>query len=128
MDWWSFGVLIFEMLTGCSPFSGSTEEELYKEIVVAPLYYPPSISIDAVDCIKLFLERDPTKRLGMKTSPHGRIRDQKFFSQVNWDQIESKEVQPPFKPTIVRQIFAYTLNLTQIKHFSFFFIRIHQAT
>jgi serine/threonine protein kinase len=102
IDWWSFGVLIFEMLTGCSPFSGVTEEDLYKDILKGNLYFPPSLSLDAVDCIRLFFEREPSKRLGMKTSPHGRIRDQKFFSRVNWDQIEARNAIPPFKPLIVK--------------------------
>ena len=118
VDWWSFGVLIFEMLTGCSPFNGLSEEDLYKDIIRLNLYFPPSLSTEAVDCLKLFFEREPNKRLGMKTSPYGKIRDQKFFTRVNWDQIETRKAIPPFKPSTVKSL--YFFNREILLHSLFF--------
>jgi hypothetical protein len=89
------------MLSGMSPFIGTNEDELYLDIINSKIYFPPVISIDAVACVKLLLDRDPVKRLGMPKSPFGRIRDQKFFTRVDWDMIESRRVEPPFKPKVV---------------------------
>uniref|UniRef100_A0A8C1I927 protein kinase C n=1 Tax=Cyprinus carpio TaxID=7962 RepID=A0A8C1I927_CYPCA len=79
VDWWSFGVLLYEMLIGQSPFQGDDEDELFE-----------SIRMD-----KLF-ERDPTRRLGVV----GNIRGHAFFKTINWPALEKREVSPPFKPKV----------------------------
>ena len=89
------------MITGYSPFHGEDEEELFAAIQNADLHFPHSVSEKAVNCIKAFLERDPNKRLGMKTSPFGTIREHAFFASMEWDKLEKRRVDSPFKPNIV---------------------------
>ena len=47
-------------------------------------------------------ERNPEERLGMPNSPAGSIRTQSFFKSIDWDKLERRQVDPPFKPKIVR--------------------------
>ena len=49
-----------------------------------------------------FLEKDPLVRLGMPTSPHGKVRSHAFFNGVDWSLYEIRAVKPPFKPSTVR--------------------------
>lgn len=47
------------------------------------------------------LEKDSSKRLGNKYSPYGNIMDQPFFRPIEWDRLESRQLEPPFKPKLV---------------------------
>ncbi|KAJ8411321.1 hypothetical protein AAFF_G00173270 [Aldrovandia affinis] len=96
VDWWSFGVLLYEMLIGQSPFHGHDEEELFQSIRTDDPFYPRWLSKDPRDIlIKLFV-REPERRLGVK----GNIRQHSFFGEVDWTSLENRQVEPPFQPTV----------------------------
>ncbi|KAL4625097.1 protein kinase C theta type-like [Arapaima gigas] len=96
VDWWSFGVLLYEMLMGQSPFHGHSEDELFQSIRTDNPFYPRWLSRDARDIlIKLFV-REPEQRLGVR----GNIRQHRFFAAVDWTALEKRQVQPPFRPTV----------------------------
>ena len=63
------------------------------------------MSDKANNCIKMLLQRDPNKRLGLNSSPCGPIRQHQFFVSVDWDRIEKQQVKAPFKPVTVRFFF-----------------------
>ncbi|XP_078098598.1 protein kinase C theta type isoform X1 [Sander vitreus] len=96
VDWWSFGVLLYEMLIGQSPFHGRDEEELFQSIRTDNPVYPRWLTKDAKDIlIKLFV-REPEERLGVK----GNIRQHGFFSSTDWNSLEQRKMAPPFRPTL----------------------------
>ena len=101
VDFWSYGVLTFEMLTGFSPFHGRDEEELFRAIQHGNVIYPNHVSSEAKSFLSGLLDRDPDNRLGMKDSKHGSIREQDFFQEIDWPRLESARIEPPFKPNIV---------------------------
>ncbi|XP_021265198.1 protein kinase C delta type isoform X1 [Numida meleagris] len=96
VDWWSFGVLLYEMLIGQSPFHGDDEDELFESIRVDTPHYPRWITKESKDILEKLFERDPTRRLGVT----GNIRDHPFFKTINWTTLEKREVEPPFKPKV----------------------------
>ncbi|XP_020488786.1 protein kinase C delta type [Labrus bergylta] len=96
VDWWSFGVLVYEMLIGQSPFQGDDEDELFESIRSDTPHYPRWITKEVKNMLELLFERDPTRRLGVV----GDIRTHPFFKSINWQALEKREVDPPFKPKV----------------------------
>ncbi|CAB3406626.1 unnamed protein product [Caenorhabditis bovis] len=100
VDFWSFGVLMYEMLVGQSPFHGEGEDELFDSILNERPYFPKTISKEAAKCLSALFDRNPNTRLGMPECPDGPIRQHCFFRGVDWKRFEARQVPPPFKPAI----------------------------
>jgi len=97
VDWWTLGVLMYEMLFGRSPFKGSTQNHTFANIVESELKFPEDkpVSKDCKKIIKGLLERDVTKRLGSKQGASD-IRKHGFFRTVRWALIRHQ--RPPIIP------------------------------
>lgn len=93
VDWWSLGVLIFEMLVGDSPFEGEDEEELFDQILHKKVNYPSRLDAAAKSLLDGFLNRDPKSRLGCSRTGRDDIKAHPFFAKINWEKLEKREVR-----------------------------------
>ncbi|KAL2315749.1 AGC/PKC protein kinase Pck2 [Schizosaccharomyces pombe] len=100
VDWWAFGVLIYQMLLGQSPFRGEDEEEIFDAILSDEPLYPIHMPRDSVSILQQLLTRDPKKRLGSGPNDAEDVMTHPFFSNINWDDIYHKRTQPPYIPSL----------------------------
>lgn len=96
VDWWSFGTLMYEMLTGLPPFYCDDVQQMYTKIMTAELELPDTISAEAGDLLSKLLDRDPDTRL---QDPE-LIKQHPFFSPIDWNLLLEKKVPPPFVPEV----------------------------
>jgi serine/threonine protein kinase len=91
IDFWSLGIVAYELLTGALPFHDESPEKIFKNILKGQIKYPPigteegMISTEAHNLIEALLVHDPLSRLGSKSIQE--IKDHPFFKGINWDTI-----------------------------------------
>lgn len=85
VDWWTFGILLYELLYGKTPFKGAGNEETITNVVFQNLKFPdtPMVSFQARDLIGGLLVKDPENRLGTETGA-AEIKRHPFFEGLNW--------------------------------------------
>ncbi|KAB8210002.1 kinase-like domain-containing protein [Aspergillus parasiticus] len=101
VDWWSLGILIFEMLCGFTPFwdSGSPVK-IYENILRGRVKYPPYLHPDAVDLLSQLITADLTKRLGNLHGGPEDVKNHPWFAEVTWDRLARKDIDAPYVPPI----------------------------
>lgn len=101
VDWWSLGILIFEMLCGFTPFwDGGSPMKIYENILKGRVKYPPYIHPDAQDLLQKLITPDLTKRLG---NLHGGSKDvmtHPWFAEVTWERLQKKDIDAPYVPPV----------------------------
>ena len=113
-DWWSLGILIYELLYGNTPFFNMDKTRMYDLINTGAISFPKFIQIegeekprnykvseDAKNIISKFLEKDPGTRLGRKGLDE--IKKHPFFSGINFDDLNKKKIKPPFRPNFSKE-------------------------
>ncbi|KAJ0067346.1 hypothetical protein NL108_016773 [Boleophthalmus pectinirostris] len=102
VDWWALGVLMYEMMCGQPPFEAENEDELFECILHDDVLFPAWLSTEAVAVLRAFMTKSPQQRLGCVESQglEEAIKDQPFFSEIDWSLLELRKITPPFKPRI----------------------------
>ncbi|KAK9457255.1 hypothetical protein V1511DRAFT_508698 [Dipodascopsis uninucleata] len=100
VDWWAFGVLIYQMILGQSPFRGEDEHEIFGAILADEPLYPIHMARNSVSILQQLLIRDPKRRLGGGPDDALEVMAHPYFENINWDDIYEKRLTPPYVPTI----------------------------
>ncbi|KAG6516452.1 hypothetical protein ZIOFF_026917 [Zingiber officinale] len=90
VDWWTFGILLYELLFARTPFKGLGNDETLTNVVTQSLSFPenPCVSFHAKDLIRALLAKEPENRLGSVTGA-AEIKQHPFFAGINWALIRS---------------------------------------
>ncbi|KAF5333342.1 hypothetical protein D9611_002197 [Ephemerocybe angulata] len=100
VDFWSLGVLLFEMCCGWSPFYAEDTQQMYKNICFGKIRFPKGvIGEDGKLFVKGLLNRNPKNRLGAQRDA-AELKEHPFFKNIDWEALANKQVTPPFKPVV----------------------------
>ncbi|XP_008565673.1 PREDICTED: ribosomal protein S6 kinase alpha-4, partial [Galeopterus variegatus] len=104
VDWWSLGILLFELLTGASPFTlegeRNTHAEVSRRILKCSPPFPPRIGPVAQDLLQRLLCKDPKKRLGAGPQGAQEVKNHPFFQGLDWSALAARKIPAPFRPQI----------------------------
>lgn len=101
-DWWSFGILIYELCMGRTPFfkEQNHEMEMYANILSGEYSIPNLFSNNLQDLIQHLIQVDLTRRFGCLKNGVNDIKAHKWFKDIDWKALYRKEIKAPMKPTI----------------------------
>ncbi|KAF5393779.1 hypothetical protein D9757_000228 [Collybiopsis confluens] len=100
VDFWSLGVLLFEMCCGWSPFYAEDTQQMYKNICFGKIRFPKGvINDDGKQFVKGLLNRNPKHRLGAVRDAE-ELKEHPFFKTIDFRLLAQKKVTPPFKPVV----------------------------
>ncbi|KAG1052365.1 hypothetical protein G6F46_001403 [Rhizopus delemar] len=100
VDFWTFGILMYEMLTGYTPFRSNNKKKTLDAILKKKLQVPYYISADAKDLLIRLLRKDPNMRLGSDKEGIKKIKSHRFFRKINWKELTERTSTPPIQPIV----------------------------
>jgi serine/threonine protein kinase len=103
VDWWSYGVLFYEMLAGIPPFYDENTNRMYRRILSEEIKYPADFPPAARDFVGALCDRNPATRLGASERDVEEIKAHPFFAGVSWDMILRKQCTPEWVPHITSE-------------------------
>lgn len=98
-DWWSLGILVYEMIFGIPPFYSVNVQKMYKNTILNPLKFKKHTTCtdEAKDFIAGLLMKKPKQRLG-STADVLEVMNHPWFKDINWQQLINKKIDMPYKP------------------------------
>ncbi|XP_050314031.1 ribosomal protein S6 kinase 2 beta [Anthonomus grandis grandis] len=106
-DWWSFGVLMYEMLTGVLPFQGQDRKDTMTKILKAKLGMPSHLSPDTQSLLRALFKRNPANRLGAGPGGVEDLKRHEFFASIDFEALLQRKIRPPFQPAVCGPEDAY---------------------
>ncbi|KAJ3729029.1 AGC/RSK protein kinase [Lentinula guzmanii] len=98
VDWWTLGILIYEMIYATTPFKGEARTDTFANIRMLPVHFrdAPKVSAAGKDCVTRLLDKNETARLGSRSGA-SEVKQHKWFSKVNWGLL--RNMKPPIIPS-----------------------------
>ncbi|KAH6913280.1 kinase-like domain-containing protein [Coprinopsis sp. MPI-PUGE-AT-0042] len=119
VDWWSLGITAYELLFHQRPFGGQTADKITEAILNDTLTFPDDArshcSEEGISAVRSLLDRDPKRRLGCNPNSRGLedIKRHPWFSSIDWERLENKDLPPPFVPDMKQANFDVSHELDE---------------
>jgi len=102
VDWWTVGILLFELLSGHPPFESAYPMQIYSKVMkgISKIAFPPKCQGPAGELIKGLLKKEPSERLAMRPGGTKNIKDHPYYVGFDWDGMWHRRIEPPYKPMV----------------------------
>jgi serine/threonine protein kinase len=105
VDWWTCGVLLFELLSGHPPFESAYPMQIYAKVMkgIGRVHMPPKCQGPAGDLIKGLLKSEPSERWPMRARGTANIKESKWYTAgggFDWKTMEQLKLTPPYRPVV----------------------------
>jgi serine/threonine protein kinase len=100
VDWWTMGILLYEMLVGIDPFSDDDPMKTYQKIIKGKINFPKDFDKNAKSLVKHLLTADTTKRYGCLKNGVKDILNHRLFIGYDWKNFVFLKMEPPYIPPI----------------------------
>ncbi|KAI4087839.1 MAG: hypothetical protein LQ344_006531 [Seirophora lacunosa] len=100
VDWWAFGILVYEFLVGTPPFWDNNPMKIYEKICVGKIKFPSDMDEDARSLISGLCSVNPTQRLGNLTGGVDRVKSHPFFAPIDWEALYYRKIKGPIIPKL----------------------------
>mmetsp|Transcript_22431 Transcript_22431/g.62985 ORF Transcript_22431/g.62985 Transcript_22431/m.62985 type:complete len:476 (+) Transcript_22431:132-1559(+) len=100
-DWWSVGILCFELLAGHPPFDSAHPMQIYSKVMkgIQNVTFPKSTG-EAKDFVVGKCQKDPQQRLPVRRGGIANLRQHKWFGAFDWGALENQTMEPPYLPSV----------------------------
>ena len=109
VDWWTIGILIYEMLASYPPFYDEDPMKTYANIMHGQLAFPVHFSKPAVDLIRRLLNHKPTKRLGVLKGGAKTVKEHVWYKGFDWKAFLDKKITAPIVQQVAVLLFLVSL-------------------
>merc|ERR1719203_1013949 len=100
VDWWTLGILVYEMIVGYPPFVDEDPMGVYQKILSGKIVFPKVFDKEAKGLVKKLLTADLGKRYGNLKNGVEDIKQHKWFKDLDWEMLLLKQLPAPFKPPV----------------------------
>lgn len=102
VDWWTLGVLIFELMSGAPPFESAYPMQIYAKVMkgINKVVIPPKCQGHVGDLIKSLLKKEPSERSPIRPGGTKNIKECKWYANFDWDSMKDLSMDAPYKPVV----------------------------
>mmetsp|Transcript_22682 Transcript_22682/g.41053 ORF Transcript_22682/g.41053 Transcript_22682/m.41053 type:complete len:806 (+) Transcript_22682:68-2485(+) len=102
VDWWTLGVLIFELMSGHPPFESAYPMQIYAKVTkgISKVTFPSQCNANVKNLIEQLLRNEPSERLPVRIGGTKNVKTHKWFVEFDWEKMENLSLPPPYSPVV----------------------------
>jgi len=102
VDWWTLGILTFELMSGHPPFESAAPMQIYSKVTkgINKINFPAKCKGNCEDLVKNLCKKEPTDRLPMKKGGIANVQKHKWFAGFDWAAMQTRTLEAPYKPKV----------------------------
>merc|ERR1712019_283706 len=102
VDWWTLGVLTFELMSGHPPFESAYPMQIYAKVTkgISKIPFPPKCQGPVGDLIRGLLKNDPSERLPVRPGGVQNLQKAQWYGKFNWDSFKELTLDVPYAPVV----------------------------